>query len=145
MSGDYNQQRGTDNVPLLAKGQSLSGKRLLYSNYVEGELADDSSASIVEYPTVTSEGQGSTLQTDWPQQSSVDYVPTNQVTGTTIKDSTDPHRVQINLIAAGPVTYGALDGNTTSNTVVPMRDQHKPVFYYRPYRRDGGSLQLAGT
>ena len=96
-----------DNVPLLAKGQSLSGKRLLYSNYVEGRANQqiDSGDVTLSVSYSTANTQGSSL------------IPTNQVTNT-IKDSTDPHRVQIDVIAAGE-NFGALDGNTTSNTVVP--------------------------
>lgn len=109
-----------DNVPLLAAGQSISGNRLMYSNYTEGRPGVD--------PVVTMNVNYSSLPS---VSKATNFISPADVTNVVFQDTAAPD-VKIDLL--GGNSFNSLESPppATATTVVPAGTNIEISFRFSP-------------
>ena len=121
-----------DNVPFTARGQALSGKRLVYSNYTEGRA------------NATGVGVTMTVQYGTEQNGVVKAMSTATHKNSVILQAGSNPNVTIDLIGGTALDALSGGGTASSSTVVPSGTQVSIGFKYQPTftltRADSGDL-----
>ena len=121
-----------DNVPLAARGQALSGKRLVYSNYTEGRA--------------NATGVGVTMSVQYgTEQNGVVKAMSTATHGSSVVLQADANpNVTIDLIGGTALDALSGGGAASASTVVPSGTQVSIGFKYQPTftltRADSGNL-----
>lgn len=121
-----------DNVPLAARGQALSGKRLVYSNYTEGRA--------------NATGVGVTMSVQYgTEQNGVVKAMSTSTHGSSVVLQADANpNVTIDLIGGTALDALSGGGAASASTVVPSGTQVSIGFKYQPTftltRADSGNL-----